>query len=874
MLFGRQNMPGNNLPIPVTSFVGRVKEIAEVKKLLTQTRLLTLTGSGGCGKTRLALKIAMDVLDAFPNGVWFIDLAPLSDPALVPQTIASVFDLRQGSDTPVTALLHNFLRDKNLLLILDNCEHLVQASAELADRLLQTCPALEILATSRELLNVPGETLYRIPSLPLADAEHLSSLRTLAQTDAIRLFVERAGSVRTDFSLSDQNAPGIAQICARLDGMPLAIELAASRVEVLSVEQIAERLDDRFRLLTAGRRTAPSRQQTLRAAMDWSYDLLSEQERVLLRRLSVFAGGWSLEAAEAVCSDKGIETKSVLDVQTQLVDKSLVTAEERDSAMRYRMLETIRQYAQEKLSESGEIEKRRDQHLAYFVKYAEEAEPRLTSADRDTWWRRLEADYNNVRAALERSQTKDDPEIMLRLAGALTWFWFHSNYVSEGRQWLERALARVDTSRPITAARAIALFGAGRLASAVGPLSVARARLAESVILFKQLGDRRHTAYALTSLGFTMARDGDYAIARVRAEESVPIARELHDKWLLAFALAGLGDILAPSNYPGARLLLEEALVLAREQSEKFLIARILAYLSEVDLCEGDFVRARERRQEMLTLFRELGSKHGVAWALGALGEIARSEGDYERAAVLYEESLSLFLEVGLSPGWNLHNLGAVAHHRGDTARALDLFKRSLIERKKEGEKEGMAEALAGLAGVAAEMGQPLRTARLFGAAESLREAIPLPIRPYNRAPYDRYLPMARAQLDEAAFNAAWVEGRAMTLEQVTEYALTDAMPPPDVTLQIDVLSPSRAAKRAFGGLTAREREIAALIAQGKSNRAIANELVVGVKTVEAHITRILDKLGFASRAQIAGWAISRGLADAPQDLDTRTRES
>ncbi len=384
------NTIANNLPIQVTSFVGREQERADLKRLLTTTRLLTLTGSGGTGKTRLALQVAADVLERFKDGVWFVELAPLSDPALVPTGVASVLGVREEQGRPLMLTLLDWLRDKQLLLMLDNCEHLLDACARFADAVLHGCRAAQLLATSREAFGIAGEVPVRVPSLA-TPAPHASiSLEALRQYDAVRLFMERAQIVRPDYTLTNQNAPALAQICQRLDGIPLAIELAASRLKVLSLDDINRRLDDRFRLLTGGSRTALPRQQTLRALIDWSDGLLSEPERALLRRLSVFAGGWTLDAAEAVCASDGIESFDVLDLLTHLVDKSLVVMDERDGETRYRMLETIRQYAREKLLESGEGERVRNRHTDFCLRLAATAKPELRGPNQKTWLERLD----------------------------------------------------------------------------------------------------------------------------------------------------------------------------------------------------------------------------------------------------------------------------------------------------------------------------------------------------------------------------------------------------------------------------------------------------------------------------------------------------
>ena len=809
----------NNLPLQLNSFIGREREIGQVKHALSSSRLVTLTGAGGCGKTRLALQVAADVLHTFADGVWLVTYAPLADPELVPQAAASVLGVREQAGEPLSASLTSYLGEKHLLLVLDNCEHLVEACARLAELLLQACPQLQILATSREALNLAGELSLLVPSLSLPDPQHLPPLEALTQFDAVRLFSERAAAAQPDFEVSAENALNVAQICHRLDGIPLAIELAAGRTKALSVQQIAARLHDRFRLLTSGSRTALPRQQTLRGAIDWSYDLLPESERSLLCRLSVFAGGSTLEAAEVVCGG------DVPEGLCQLVNKSLVLLEAREGETRYRCLETIREYAREKLQASGEVEDTRSRHLHYFLKVAEDGEPKLISAERPVWTARLEADYDNLRTALAHSQQADDADAGPRLAGALSLFWNDSNYQREGRQWLEQALVRAQMSMPSKAIHAKLLFGAGLLgAEGAGPLSLARERLAESAALFKRLGDKRRTAQALDRLGHVIANEGDLATARPLLEEGLALATELGDKLLQSRAHFSLGDLLQQANDPGARLQLEENLARAHEEDDKFFLGSVLLLLAGLDVKQGDLSTARVRTDEALAIFRATGMNSGLYWALNSLGDLARLEGDYERAGALYEQALPYARDVGSAVPWTLHNLGQVAQYQGEHARATALFKESLSLRQQEGEKEGIAEALAGLAGVAAATRQPERAARLFGAAETLRHAIHHDIRRQNREPYDLYLPLARAQLGEAAFSKAWAEGRAVTLEQAIHYALArPATLIKSIAASLEIPSASRASQRAAGGLTAREREVAVLIAQGETNRAIAD---------------------------------------------------
>ena len=511
----------NNLPVQLTSFIGREREMAEAKRLLEATRLLTLTGPGGTGKTRLSLQLATDVLDAFPAGVWLVELAPLSDPALVPQTVASVLGVREQPGRPLVDTLIDYLRAKSILLVLDNCEHLIDACAQLATNLLSACPRIKILPSSREALGVAGETAYRVPSLSLPDARH-STPEALRQSEAVLLFVERAQAAQPHFALTAQNLSAVAQICQRLDGIPLALELAAARVRLFTVEQIAARLDDRFRLLTGGSRTALPRQQTLSALIDWSYDLLSEAEREALARFSVFSGGWMFESAEAVI---GPET---LDLLSHLVDKSLVVAEEIAQAgeTRYRLLETIRQYARDKLFESGRVSTARDLHLAAYLQLAAQAEPMLEGTQMLGWLDRLEIELDNIRAALEWALERN-PETALQLAVSLTAFWRSRGYLTEGRRWLVESMTRLtalphtegEAARAHLALRAKGLSAAGTMAFALGELNAARAWLDESAALARQIGEQRTLGGALGMLGLTVLWLGDAAATDAVIEE-------------------------------------------------------------------------------------------------------------------------------------------------------------------------------------------------------------------------------------------------------------------------------------------------------------------------------------------------------------------
>ena len=745
----------NNLPAQLTSFVGRDRELSEIKTLLTPARLLTVTGPGGTGKTRLSLQLAAEVLHEFADGVWLVELAPLADPTLVTQTVAGTLGVREEPGRTILDLLLDYLRAKHLLLILDNCEHLVEAAAQLTHTLLSACPHLKILASSREALGVPGETAYRLPSLSLPDAQ-AASLDSLLQNDCVRLFVERAMAAYPPFRLQEKNAFAIADICTRLDGIPLAIELAAARTKVFSPEQIDARLDDRFRLLTGGSRTALPRQQTLRALIDWSYDLLSEAESVLLRRLSVFAGGWSFEAAQTVCGD-GSET-GVLDVLTHLIDKSLVAVDDQAEAEqgRYRLLETIRQYARDKLFESGESASVRDRHLGYFVRFAEEAEPNLRGPDQPVWLHRVATEHDNLRTALAWSLEVSKSESALRLAGAAVWFWWIHGDWSEGQKWLDDALtlgereqsrraeaagAGYVPSRAQLAQRAKVLYGAGltHFLSGIGQLDAARTEIEESLRLWRSLEDNWWIAVVLKDAGQLHMMKGEVQEARARLEEGVALARGVEDKWALAVCLAKLGLVLGQVDPSAARQNLEEAVFVSRAVGDKSILIYALVNLAAIYFFQGDYHPAEPLAEEALAAARALGSKLDMFFGLFAMGLLNVVQGHQAEAKPYLLELLALTRETG-----------------------------SVVP---------VIYTLVGFGARAVVSGQPKQAAQLFGALESLLSAVGLNITVDSgptSAVYKTFLQSARAQLDEATFDAAFAEGRALTLEQALALATED----------------------------------------------------------------------------------------------------
>jgi non-specific serine/threonine protein kinase len=695
----------NNLPLQLTSFIGRKAEIAAIQRLLTgisgsrQTgqgvRLVTLIGAGGSGKTRLALQVTAEMLAAFPDGVWFVDLAPLTDPALVPQTVTAVLGVQTSPGDSLLNALVNYTRDKTMLLVLDNCEHVIDVCAQLVETLLRAAPKLKVLATSRETLNLTGETVFNVPSLSTPDPRHRPSLEELPYYEAVRLFVERAEAALPGFTLSTGNALAIVRICHQLDGIPLAIELAAARVKMLRVEEIAARLDDRFHLLTSGNRAALPRHQTLCALIDWSWELLPEPERALLRRLSVFVGGWTLAAAEAVASDQKpviseqlsvtsksaparhglLVTEDILDLLTRLVNKSLVVGERQPGAeARYWLLESIRHYAREKLDDSGEAEQMRHRHLAFILKLAEEGEPALRGHEQMEWLGRLEGEHDNLRAALSWSLGQN-PKAALSLAGALFHFWHIRGYASEGRRWLEAALAVEDQAGALTLTmwRAKALRGAGVLAWFQGDYEAGRAYYQESLTIYRHLGDQAgagHALYGLATISFWQA---DYISARLLYEESLAILKAVGDSWGIGNCLYGLGLLAQRAgDSEASRSLLEQSVALLRQAGDRWGLTLPLDYLAWAVWLQGDAARARALYEERLSAYRALGSKFGMANTMSSLSVIAAVHGDYATATALEEEALAMAQEVGnkWQIAWSLVRLSEQAYWQGDLAQA------------------------------------------------------------------------------------------------------------------------------------------------------------------------------------------------------------
>jgi predicted ATPase/DNA-binding SARP family transcriptional activator len=645
----REQPATTNLPVPLTSFVGREREIEEVQRLLSTTRLLSLIGSGGIGKTRLAIQAGRDLPRSYRDGVWWVELASLTEGALVPQAVAHALGVREFPGRSLTETLKDVLREKQLLLILDNCEHLISASAQLAYDLLSSCPDLKILTTSREALDIPGETILRVPALSFPVLAHMSQLANLREFESIQLFTERAAAVRPDLALTPENAFAVTQICHRLDGIPLALELAAARIKILTLEEITRRLDDRLDLLTQGSRIALPRHQTLRATIDWSYELLSEPERVLLRRLSVFTGGFQLAAVEIVAVGGEVESTDILDLLESLINKSLVHEhpETEEEHRRYGMLETIREYGREKLSEAGEEVEVRRRHLDFFAAFAERAQNGIYSTEQASWFKRLDREVDNLRLALdwtaEDTDRGDRPdrrsilENQFVIIRSLSLFW-ERGYRAEIIETLRNVLRR-DAGNEPTAERARALDVGGFLLWSLNRLPEARSFLEESIAIAQRRKDDSLLVWPLMYLGWTFWGLGEYERARKSLEKSLAIARSLgqNSRGAAAVALAFLGDIpYAQGNLQKARQLYEEAIVLLRGLQNPSMLAPTLRRLGYVEVHEGKFANAAALFNESLESNLPLSHRHGTAASLAGFAAIHLAQGRLQQAAALY----------------------------------------------------------------------------------------------------------------------------------------------------------------------------------------------------------------------------------------------
>ena len=732
----------NNLPAQLTPLIGREREVDAVAQRLRREgiRLMTLIGPGGVGKTRLSLQVAATLLSFFKDGIFFVGLAPIRDPSLLLSTIGHTLGIGEVGARSLLESTISYLHEKEMLLILDNFEQVVTA-APLVTELLAACPRLKILVTSREVLHLQGEHEFPVPPLTLPERGQVPPVQRLSQYEAVALFIQRATAIRPGFTISNENAPAVAEICYRLDGLPLAIELAAARIKLFSPQALLERLGDRFKVLQSGARDVPDRQRTLRAAIDWSYNLLTPAEQMLFRRLAVFVGGRTLEAVEAVCDPAGDDEVTllridVLDGLTSLVDKSLIRqVGGAGGEPRFTMLATIHEYAAERLAESAEVEALRRRHAAYFLALAKQAEPELTRAGQVIWLNRLEMEHDNLRAALQWAEDSHEAEISLRLSTMLWRFWEVRGYLSEGRGWLESALS--ESYDAPARLRANAFNAAGNLAR----------------------------------------NQGDYLQATKFHQESLVLRRELRDKWGIASSLNNLGNVARNQrDYERAVTLYTESLALYTEVGDTWDKALLLNNLGLIKVDQGLYAEAAPLLQESLALFRQLRDKWGSTLALNNLGLTAYYQGNYGEAIRLHEEALALRQELGdkLGIASSLHNLGNAVGEKGEYRRAMTLYREGLALCRELGYKPGIVMYIEGMASLAATQNQMEQAVCLFGAAGALRKVIGAPLSAAEEADDARYIAMARDALDDETFAAAWTRGQAMSLEESIAYALEE----------------------------------------------------------------------------------------------------
>ena len=809
------------LPTPLSSFVGREREVAEVRHLLAGSRLVTLIGPGGIGKTRLAVEVAAGIVDQFADGIVFVALASVRDPDLVISAVAQALGIQEMGSRALVDHLHSRLRTADLLLLLDNFEHVLSA-AEAVGSLLANCPRLRVLVTSRAPLRLSGECEVAIQPLAHPDPHSLPPPELLGNYEAVRLFIERGSSVRPQLALSGDQATAVAEICARLDGLPLAIELAAARLRVLSPQVLLERLEHSLPLLVGGPRDMPARQRTLTATISWSYDLLDPAEQRLFRRLSVFVGGFTFEAAEAVCGDADLGL-AILDGLESLLAKSLLSRHEGDRGTpRFRMLETVREYALEQASAAAELAEFRRRHAAYFLKLAEMAAFKFASVSAPEWLQRLETDHNNLRAALNWAMEERDPDTALRLSSAVWHFWYARGYLTEGSRWLQEALQMAPDVPRLISARAKALTGAGVLAHYQGHYARAATLCGQSLALGRQVGDQPGIAAALHGLALVARSGGDFRTARTMYEEAMRIHDALGDRWGLSYTLRYLAVVLwMEADYTAARAVIDASLSLAREIGDSQGVGLSLTVTSYVACSLGEHKAAETAARNAFSKQESYGDRRGAAQALWTLGMAVAGQGRYREANAHHKRALSTFSEIG--------------------------------------DRYFMGVCFIGLAQVALAAGRPRDAVSLLSADSATMTALGAPrwrwpsIRPYIQ----QTLHQARAVLDEAAFEQAWTIGESLSIEEAG--ALAMAVPDPPRLVKRSSMHSDKASP-----LTARELAVARRIARGLTNKQIAAELVIAEGTADRHVANILGKLRFRSRAQVAAWVVEQAALPRP----------
>ena len=856
-----------NLPIQPTPLIGREKEVAALGALLRRedVHLVTLTGPGGTGKTRLGLQVAAELIDSFANGVFFVNLAPLNDPQLVIPTIAQALDINEREDQSLLDLLKASLREKHLLLLLDNFEQVVQAAQSVAE-LLAACPQLKIIVTSRMVLHVRAEHEFAVPPLALPDPKRLPDLAVLLQYEAIALFIQCARALKPDYQVTQSTAPVLAEICVRLDGLPLAIELAATRIKIFPPRALLARLSQRLTVLTSGARDAPTRQQTLRDTIAWSYQLLDIHEQRLFRRLSVFVGGCTLQAVEFISVTLGDTMPSMLDGVASLIDKSLLRQEEQAGGeARFSMLETLREFGLERLASEEETEATRTAHALYYLAQAEQTQMalnRTAQAEQLIW---LEQEHENLRIAfswfLELAQArgqeeKTQAERAFRLCAALYWFWKKRGYLREGRVFLEQALAGHFEVAALV--RAKALYQTAELAGQQGDVPRTNELLKECLVLCQELGDKTGMAHCLHYLGRAAWVASLYATSRVQMEEAMALFQEMGNTRGRANCLLYLARISTTlGEYSRASTLLEEGLGLFRALGDQARVGLTLCLQARaVFLSQSDPARAIALAEQSQALLKAGGEQWVILHLLGLMGRMRLMQGQVAEARTLLDENVAAFKELGDRWGTaeSLISLARVIAAQGDLTMARHLYKESLtlLVEASYGFKEFIAADLEGLGIVLGAQGALEEAVQLWGAADALRKEIKAPLPPVERAGYEQALAIARRQLTEKSFSAAWAEGQRMSIEQAIEWIFSISEPYAHAKVQPTPSYPA--------GLTTREVEVLRLVAQGMTNEQVAEQLVVSPRTVSTHLTSIYNKLGVNSRSAATRFAVEHQL--------------
>jgi predicted ATPase/DNA-binding CsgD family transcriptional regulator len=842
-------------------FLGHEQEVKNVCELLRSSdiHLLTLTGIGGVGKTRLALKVAEELLETFTDGVYFVPLASVSNPMFVLTTIAQVFELGEFGERKLLERLKAHIQKKCILLLLDNFEQVIPAAPLLVE-VLVACPSVKMLVTSRETLRVHGEHEHVVLPLPLPDPKHVPDRMTLTSYTAIQLFLQHAQAVKRDFQLTEENVHAIVKLCVHLDGLPLAIELAARHLKLFSPQKLLTRMGRRLPVLTGGTRDISERQSSLRNTIKWSYDLLNLQEQRVFRRLSVFASGCLPEAIEALCATIDDAPITIVDSTTSLLDKHLIQSlAGGDGEPRLLTLETIREYAQECLEASGEEDIARSAHAEFYLTLAEEAEPELRKAQQVLWLERLEQEHDNLRAALHWLTAQEDDEKALRLCAALWRFWVMRGHLSEGSQWLERTLA--GSQDKITQIRAKALEGAGRIAIYQSNLDRAACLFAELAALFPTLGDKRIAALSFNAMGYVQRHKGNYAAAQARFEQSLALYQDIQDRWGIAETLWLMSDrAYFQGDCRTALALGRESLSIYQELGDKTNMPVVLLSLATILTFQGEYEQARILLEESIAISCELGDKHGFnyAYGLSIIGRITFYNGDCIKGLALLQQSLQIFRELDIQRGI-AHALGFLGHltlHHRDPAAARTFLEEGLSRSMKLDDKWIMTISLDGLGKVLAVQKQMKWAALLWGRSDALRETITTYSRPVECIDYKPLISYVRTALGEKAFAAAWEEGRKMSLGEIWT-ALVSSIPytaqQDESMLCSDTHScsdkPASSVLEQIDELTAREQEVLGLVSLGLTDAQVAERLIISTRTVNAHLRSIYNKLGVTSRS-------------------------